>query len=478
MKRFISLSILTFYFVLKEVLIYAQIDAPLTFAWVNPLKNYTTPAKPTFYDAYIALPALSAINLQVYNNFLIYNNLFIRDAEGYPIAMDTESFYSKLSNNNTLNINTDLNLLGFGFRTSKKCFIALDCKFRFDASLSYSKDVIGLLLHGNMAYLGEENPAHLNLNANIKAFQEWGVLIHTNISKKFNLSFRPKLLWGILNLQTNKLNITLTTDPQTYNLTANYNASLQLASIVPYHFEPNFSVDFNHLIPRDFFRNFGAGIDIGAYYKFNRYFSLELGASDLGFLKWKTNCQQISSNLANGGSLYHEGNLVFNGLTTDQINSLINDPDYLSTFLDSLKGYFPLQNSIIENCISYLTPKIYTQFDITLNKNNKFSFLFHGELQTNNFLPSFVVAYSGFYGKFLELNLLYTLKKNSYTNFGAYLGLNMKGLTLYAACSNIVSIIKPTNLSQCTIQAGIVIHWKTKKAHNYPTKDKKEQKNL
>lgn len=444
--------------------LWAQSDAMLNFSWSNPLRTYYSPSLPYYHDAYIALPALSGINAQVYNAFLPYNDIFIRDAEGYPVSIQTEQFLQKLKKENWLSLNTNINLLGFGFRVNSKLFLSLDIRFRADISAAYSKDLFGLILQGNMAYLGDENPARLAFKANVNAYQEYGVGVQYKLPMGFTLGVRPKLLFGAANLQTRTLAADLYTHPETYALRMHYDAAINASLPFPYQLSTDtIGFDFAGFSAGNLFRNVGGAIDLALRYEIDSIFSVNLGVRDLGFIRWKSNCVELTSVLADNGDFYNDGFLQFEGVTETQLEQLMNNDEYLNQVLDSVVGYFPLNDSVIAAYNTMLNPKIYAQFDAQLNKNHKFSLLAQGEFIGKWFNPSLTVAYSGFYGKTLELGVAYTIKKRSFANLGVSLGLHLRAVTLYAACSDVLTAFKPSRLSNCSVQAGLIVHWRTKK---------------
>ena len=316
------------------------------FMRTSPFRNFDTPSCETIYNGYVSLPG-GQVHVGGNLGSIRYNNLFATDNEGYPTTLTATRFANSLSKNNYVGAISSMELLGFGFRVKKKFFITMDYRLRFNADIRYSKALFGLPVYGNMAYV--DDPADMNISANVSAYQEIGVSIRHKINDRMSWGVRPKVLFGMANLRADKVSALLTTDPVNYGLAMQYDALIKASAIMPYSLtfdkENGFSFDYSTKssdIIDNLFKNPGVGIDLGFTFKPLPAFNVSFSVLDLGFINWKTNTTQMQSVLYDAGRFYEDGSLVFGGMTQDDIQYLI-DGGKIGDYLDTLAYYFPLE---------------------------------------------------------------------------------------------------------------------------------------
>lgn len=443
-------------------------ETPLThFMYLNPHQLRTDPSAEVqlLYNGYVAVPAIGNIGIGLYNSSIRYKNLFETDDEGYPISLTANKFANSLKQkNNFLHLDLDEELLGFGFRFAKKFFFTFDYRLRGNANISFSKDLIGFPLMGNLHYLGEDNPAKLALGIHATLYQEMSLGIQHQLTSKISWGAHAKLLFGAFNVNTRKLNATITTNEDDYSMFLQYDADARLASAIPIQlnlgngtYEVTMA-DLEWSLLGNAFKNMGAGIDLGFRYKLTDKVTLSASLLDIGFIHWKTSAQQVSSALSDGGHFYHDGGFLFSGLSEDDIMQLA-DEDGRSAFLDSLADYFPLNSEAISGYSTALNPRILIQGQYDLNKSNRIILLAQGTFVKNNFRPALTVAYNGHFFNVFDICLSYTLAPKSYDNLGVGLGFDVGPVNVFFTAHNIIPAINWTRWSKITASAGIVVNW-------------------
>lgn len=447
------------------------------FMRISPFQHNNLPSSSTIYNGYVSLPTG---NIQVGVNLgaIRYKNLFETNEEGYPTVLTATKFVNSLANKNYLGVYDDIELLGFGFRIKDKFFLTVDYRQRANLDFVYSRDVLGLPIYGNMAYM--EKPADMNLAINMNAYQELGVSFRHKVNDKISWGIRPKLLLGIANLNTQNLSAQISTDPSDYTISMTYAAAMRAAAIVPfsmafdreYGFQFNMDNDIKRILSNAS-KNPGFGIDLGFSYKFLESLGLSVGVLDLGFINWKTSTVSMSSSLDNGGGLYNNGSLTFNGLTQSDVQSLMDNG--FSGILDTLAQYFPLEIAPTESYMTALTPRVVLQADYEFARFHRLSAAAQFRFANNYFQPSFTVAYDGLFFNSIDVCVAYTLQRNSYDNLGVGIGFNLGFLNIYAGTQNIIAAFSQKNTSQLTATAGVVFNWGHYKnwRAKYPKKEKK-----
>ena len=447
------------------------------FMRISPFQHNNLPSSSTIYNGYVSLPT-GNIQVGVNLGVIRYKNLFETNEEGYPTVLTATKFVNSLANKNYLGVYDDIELLGFGFRIKDKFFLTVDYRQRANLDFVYSRDVLGLPIYGNMAYM--EEPADMNLAINMNAYQELGVSFRHKVNDKISWGVRPKLLLGIANLNTQNLSAQISTDPSDYTISMTYAAAMRAAAIVPFSmaFDREYGFQFNmdndiRKILGNASKNAGFGIDLGFSYKFLESLGLSVGVLDLGFINWKTSTVSMSSSLGDGGGLYNNGSLTFNGLTQSDVQSLMDNG--VSGILDTLAQYFPLEVAPTESYMTALTPRVVLQADYEFARFHRLSAAAQFRFANNYFQPSFTVAYDGLFFNSIDVCVAYTLQRNSYDNLGVGIGFNLGFLNIYAGTQNIIAAFSQKNTSQLTATAGVVFNWGHYKNWwaKYPKKEKK-----
>ncbi|MEG2071198.1 MAG: DUF5723 family protein, partial [Bacteroidales bacterium] len=389
-------------------------------------------------------------------------NMFSRNKDGYPTTMTADKLVSKLSKNgNWLSSSVNEEILGFGFRVNRS-FFTFSYRLRMDEYFRFSKDVLALPILGNMNYLGEDHPANLNVRMNMNAYQEISVGAQIEVNKRLYIGVRPKLLFGMANVRTQNASAQLYTDPESYKMKMRYNLEAEMMSIVPlFDQEGSFEPDYDYLLAhwQSGFQNVGSAIDLGVVYRINDHFGVSAAVNDLGFITWKTGGQKITGSISNAGDLYTNGDIVFDGLNFDEIDKLLNDPDYLNAYLKQLGDYFPVERTPLEKYTTALSSKIMVEGYYNFGKNHRVSALFQGRVVNKSFLPAFTLAYNGTFFRIIDVCVNYTMAKHNFANLGLGLGLNLGVFHLYVATDNIIAAVNPLNNTNVNAQVGILFNW-------------------
>jgi hypothetical protein len=456
----------------------AQHLSTQNFMRYNPYFNVDNPAHHTPYKGYIGFPALSSFNVSLSSTFLRYDKIIRFDNEGYPIAMNTEQLLGLLSKkNNWFNFSLNEEILGFGFRTGP-VFFSFSTRTRVDQYFQFSEDLLKLPILGNMSFVGDNNPADISANISLDAYQEFSLGVQVEVNKKLYVGARPKLLIGIAKIRTDELNAKIYTNPTDYTMTIDYNADLSIVSSMPMIWQgDSLYIDKQGITSAGkAMENLGFSIDLGAVYRINDKMGVGLSLLDLGFIQWKTNGVRLRSSLDDAGSFYNNGSFIFNGLTANQIALFLNDAESREEFLDSLSHYFPVNVQNISGERISLTTRLGAEFYYQLNEKHRFTAYFMGTFLGKNFHPQFSLAYNGKLAKVLDVCAHYTMRPNSFANFGIGLGFDVKPFYLYFGTDNIIAAFARFKADLISFQLGLVFKWgkvKEKRIKELPKEETK-----
>lgn len=446
---------------------FAQNGSTMHFMRLNPYQSYANPAFFTPFKGYVGFPAASNINVSLYNTSLHYKYLFDTYL-GKPVSVNANRLVNSLcKGGNWINTDMNLNILDFGFRV-KRLFFSFSYRMRINEALRFSKDLIALPVKGNLNYLGANNAANLDLRLNVNAYTEFGFGVQAEIDKHWYVGAKPKLLFGLANFHTRKMNARVFTDEIDYALKIDYNVDADMMCIVPLVFNnsdliPEIGEMGGGLhIVRSLFKNAGAAIDLGVVYRINDKFGVAASITDLGFICWKGQGGRIAGSVGNAGTYYDDGQFVFSGLDAGEVE---NFDDYIDKISGELTTYFPIKGIPIKKYTTALPARFIVEGYCNLKKYHRLTALFQGEIMNQSFLPAFTIAYDGNFIDIFDICVRYTLSKRNFLNLGVGLGFNFRVFQIYVATDNILSVLNSSairglmNSTSVNAQLGIVFNW-------------------
>lgn len=449
----------------------AQDGITLHFMRLNPYAPYLNPSMHLQYNGYVGVPGGSNVNASIINTSARYKTLFGENGDGTITTVKLNKFADQLSRKqNMLNSNISFNIIDFGFRT-KPIFFSFSYRIRIDEYASYNKDLFNLPIHGNMAYVGEDNPARPDLRINTNVYQEIALGMQIDINSCLYIGVRPKLLFGLANVKTRYANATLYTDPEDYTMRMNYNIDASIASVIPYSISRDADGKVNiSFQPKDFlknwqnaFKNVGAAIDLGMTYRINNMFGVAASVLDLGFIHWTSYCNQVTGSISETSTHDDDGHFVFDGVTSEDLAEFMENPRELS---DKIQEIFPIEVTETKAYTKSLASRFLVEGYCNLGKHHRLSALFQGRIVNKQFIPSFTVAWNGNFLNFFDLCVSYTMAKRSYTNLGLGVGFNLKVFHLYVATDNVFGFINKKSIQRgilnshnANVQVGLVFDW-------------------
>ena len=454
MKRKFLLSVILTLTAISSV--FAQQNLTLYNMEFIPQRLYANPSFIHSNKVYIGLPMISSQYFSVSNSGFKYSDLVTH--VGDSLALDYDNMLSKLSENNYLSTAIQPDLLSFGFRV-KKNYISFNATAKTGFSFRYPKNFMELIWKGNGGLLGEE--VNLNFGVNAFAYAEYGLGFAREINDKLTVGVKVKYLSGIANLWTEKTDISLTTDPNTYAITAKSDIKVNAT----YDTAMFNNVNVGNIL---FSKNKGWGLDLGGNYKVSEKFHLSASVVDLGFINWKQGVSNYQSK--NPG-----GSFTFEGL---DLNQIINDDDTTSNvgdvIADTLTKTFQIDTA--HNAYkTKLSTKIYIGGNYYLTEKINLGALLYGQFFDSKLHPGFTLSYNQRVGRWLNFSLSYSGYNRSYNNIGAGIALGNGPLQLYVVSDNVLGAIFPQNTKNIHLNFGINLTFgKTRDKDKDGVSDKKD----
>ena len=148
----------------------AQEVSPVDFMRMNPYQMNSNPAVDLPYQSVMSL-VVGNMSLSLQNKGLHYDNFFDFDAQGKPTAWNLRKLASGMKLDNFLGFSMNENIFTL-YRRLGKGMMTFGYDVRAQGDMRYNSGLVDLLAYGNSAFVGDDNPVYINLNFNMKAFQQ------------------------------------------------------------------------------------------------------------------------------------------------------------------------------------------------------------------------------------------------------------------------------------------------------------------
>ena len=433
---------------------FAQMPTPVDFMRNNPRVVFANPASYTADYGYFDL-GLGGINIGALKMGLKYDKFFQFNSQGQPVVLDLDQGIASLRKNNYVNSFVNVDIFHCGRRT-KYGYFTYTHRFRERESFRFNKDMMELMAHGNATFLGESNPANIDMGVAAKVFQEFDFGYQMSLTEQWNIGLRLKFLMGYADSKSKTVNVKLFTDPETYAL--RMTGALGIRASLPYEFymeDGRIEIKDRRFNPASLFKNYGLGVDLGGEYQIDDQWGIAAAINDLGFIRWKDHALSFEGNLQDGGVLYDDGSVVFSGLTPQQVSAMIQDPNYFDGITDTLIQYVQYDLANLSGYTSGLNANLMVRGYYDLTPEHRFSAQLTGCNFGLGLKPALTLAYTGSFADKYDVVTTYTMMPGSYDNLGIGLSANFGGMLIYVATNSIFGLFNPANRTLTHAQFGL-----------------------
>lgn len=403
----------------------------LSFMQTVPQSSQINPAYHTPYGGYIGFPVLSSLSMN-FSSFFAYDDIIKRNPNNNDsLEISQQNFLKSLNKTNNMMLDFNHHLLDFGFRI-KRHYFSLTYSHRATMYLRTDETFWKFVLEGNAS------DDILGKTVDLKNNRVQGIYYHQlalgysyDINEALTVAIRPKVLFGMANISTDKSDLTLLTRAKTYDMVLHGGYAANVAYID----------DVNNWA-----KNLGFGVDLGATYKW-KDFLFSASVLDIGRIKWKDNARHYSFKA-------DKGEVVFSGF---DMNLLLSESDDLDKKIeDTLRSYGELIDTT-QSYSTWLYPKITLGATYDL-KGNHFSLLWRGDFANSYLYNNISLAYSRQLTRFFDVAVTYSIKDQSYDNLGVGLAINLLKFQIYMASDNLLTAFQPLSATGVNFHFGINIH--------------------
>ena len=310
-----------------------------------PQNHLANPAFKPSNSVYIGLPGMSGMSFSINNNFLKFSNIFMKGKTNDSVLtflhpdFNVDDFLSTTKDKNSIEPQLSVPVLSVGFAAGKDGYFSLDIIDRVDGNIVLPGDLFELALKGNEGFAGSKIDLS-SLRGDMKYYREAGFGYSRKITSRLRMGIKGKVLFGVAaaTIKNNALAITVNDD---YSHVINADLRVNLAAPLKVTKEANGdikSIEFDDSVtdsPGKAIKyalgteNLGLGIDIGATYDVSDRFKVSAALTDVGFIKWKRDVNNLvaSNQFAFSGidlSKVIDGTKTFDEAGNEMLDSLKN----------------------------------------------------------------------------------------------------------------------------------------------------------
>ena len=422
---------------------FAQQDFTIYNMQETPQSNYNNPSNQFNGSFYVGLPVISSTYISLSNSDFAYSDAIKK--VGDSLNVDFQNVLDMVNNDNYLSFNTRVDLLSFGITISPTTQFTFNMTENLNFRMNYTKDFIELIYKGNAGF--DDNTANFEgIGISLNHYREYAFGISHQLNEQLRIGGKLKYLYGMENIYSERTDISLVTDPQTFELTFLADISIKTSGIN--------NIDDNNEGESDYFfnrKNRGFAVDLGANYQLNDKLSLIASILDLGGIKWMNNTVSYSNN---GEEFVYNG-IELNAFAEENEQSATDDGETsFDRVLDSLEQSLAIDTTY-DSYTAPITSRFYIGANYKLNEQSMVGGVIQSEVFQRKIIPSITLSYNRKVAEFFSVAGSYTIINGSYTNLGLGFNLNPGPVQLYAVTDNIFGLFWPQHNRHIQLRFGL-----------------------
>lgn len=328
-----------------------------------------------------------------------------------------------------------------------------------EVTLYYPKDLVGLAIQGNGAYVGSSlDFSNLKINATLYNEYTFGMMKEY---PRWVFGGRISLLQGLSNIKFDPKTLNVQIDNDMYRHVGQANAKLYTAG-VPKNGEGDPS--FDHVDGKwitDYLTNFknkGVALSGGVTYKYDDKTKLSFSFYDLGFINWKDSIQTYTL----------KGTSDFDGF--DMMGEWLYGGDVdIDSMVQSMEDDFT-RDTIYSSYRTWLHPKFNLTASYDIARRTTVGFSFSG-VYNKQFYPALTIGLQQGIGRFFSIIGTASINQRSFKNIGLGLMVKPGPLQIFAIVDNAYPLINPLSATNVNARVGInLVFGRVKQPEGMPFK--------
>lgn len=442
-KRESIIAILLFLLSVFSSTTYAQQNNTFYLMHDVPQTNLLNPAVQIKCKWFVGFPLLTSTQFNYSNSTFSFNELFTT-TDG-SASLDIGTFYQNLKKTNLLSSELHLDLLSVGYHFSDY-YINFNIAEKANIDVTYPGSIMELAWKGNSQFLGETVKFN-NLRTNSVYYREYALGVSKVWDAYHILGIRAKLLFGKANVYSGKTELSLYTDPNTFDLNVEGNARINGSFPIIITQNSDGQINGSEMGDIDILsflmngKNKGFALDLGWIYKYTEDITFSASVLDLGFIHWKSDVNNIQIS----GSFDYIGT---------GINSNFNSVDYMTELSDSLLDAFN-QTVTQDNYYSWLPTQIYLGGMYQYMPKLGIGLVNRNVIYRNKLHSSITLSANTTIWNKLSASLSWSYLNNTAKNIGFGLAWHSRGLQFHLVSDNVLGIIKPLDTRTLNLRFGV-----------------------
>ena len=281
-------------------LVSAQQVNTLYFLENAPMRHTINPAFQPVSNFYLTLPVVGYTSLWVGTNGWSMSDFVFKGPNGNtitPLHPDAPAnWLEQQPKKFAFDMDLHTNILGFGFRIKENSYLHINVSERISAGVNFSSSIFGLNHIRDGVVLDS-----VALGVNALAYTEFAVGFSHNITRKWSVGGKIKVLVGQADAAVNFDNLAFTTSLDSLRMTGN--GTMRMAAPLNWSSFPttqeeladydvaelfsNYNGDIMHQV-KEAIKPAGMGVafDLGVTYKPINNLQITAAVTDLGFIRW------------------------------------------------------------------------------------------------------------------------------------------------------------------------------------------------
>jgi hypothetical protein len=402
--------------------------------------NFLNPAIQSECKVFIGLPVISSLHLNYANSGFSYRQM-VSNTSDSTSQLKIDRVINRLGLRTLIATELHFTWLALGYKYDDYYF-AFSIIEKNNIPITLSKDLFTLPWKGNTPFEGE-NASSRGTAVYAMHYREYALGISKQTGPENFIGLKGKLLFGKLNAASPRSNVSLYTDPTTFDLTLEGVARMNLSApliieedngqITDVAYDDN--ADLLQLIFNR--KNWGIAFDAGFVRQYNDKISISGSVVDLGFIRWRSYLNNIESSQE----------IQYRGILVDTGNVIESIQDSITVDL-SHNPYFTM-----------LPLKLYLGADYSLSERISLRGLTSAVVYRTKIVPALTLGAD--YNPFGHFHLVasYSLMYRAFNIFGFGFSLGRGPLQFYAITDNIAGMIWPLSARNLNLRFGLNLNF-------------------
>ena len=281
-------------------LVSAQQVNTLYFLENAPMRHTINPAFQPVSNFYLTLPVVGYTSLWAGTNGWSMSDFVFKGPNGNtitPLHPDAPAnWLEQQPKNFAFDMDLHTNILGFGFRIKENSYLHINVSERISAGVNFSSSIFGINHISDGVVLDS-----VALGVNALAYTEFAVGFSHNITRKWTVGGKIKVLVGQADAAVNFDNLAFTTSLDSLRMTGN--GTMRMAAPLNWSSFPTTQEELADYDVAELFSNYngdimqqvkeaikpagmGVAFDLGVTYKPINNLQITAAVTDLGFIRW------------------------------------------------------------------------------------------------------------------------------------------------------------------------------------------------